>query len=1143
MTLSIVIFVKNLNLLFMKKYLVNFLFCCFLFFLSSSNIFASHAAGMDISYECISQNTTFDIYRITIKFYRDCNNSAAPGSIDLDYSSSCGSGTENLPLVNGPVYITPTCAGSGTPCSGSSLVELEEYQYEKLITLDHCDDWYFFSCIQNRNNAITTINQPSNYDLCVSAELNNLNACNTSPIFTEYPAPYICINEPFCYNNGAFDIDGDSLVYSLETPLSSSSFTGTVDYLTGFSSINPISGTTTFDPNSGNLCMTANALQVSVVAMKISEFRNGIFIGSVIRDIQIIILTCNTVPPVLSGFNGFPQDVTNSSAMDDSLNLCVDQFDTVSFFLNAQLGSSNDKIMSWSGLANAPNATFTITNNFSNNPSGSFNWIPQPSDVLNSPFTFNVSVQDDACPINNVFSYTYTITLSSSSTFIISSTVTDESCYGYRDGSIQLTVNGTDSIPAYDWVGPNGYININEDINSLSSGLYNVLITDISGCNLTDSFFITSPNPLQVSYNIDSVSCSGYNDGAINTTINGISNYAIILWYAYDQSSQFPFWYSFSDTLDIDSLYSGIYALSVADTINGNLCVFYDTLEILDPNPFNASFNITDISCFNGNDGSIDLSVSGNTSSLIYNWIGPNGFTSNTQDINQLIFGAYFISITNNNGCIFNDSVLISNPLPLLSSTSISSCYYYLWNGVTYTNNGTYSWNGINPNGCDSSATLNLVIYDSSSVNISVVACDNYFWNNTLYTTSGTYFWQGTNINGCDSLVYLDLLINDNLFNEVEITSCKAFNWNGVVYSESGIYRDTLINSAGCDSLVELSLIISEFSFSALSPICENDTTEISISISNPTSNQYDILINNYGFPYSFIVDSFGLLVPSGESIKIMLTQDANLIFKSANDLNGCIIDLDDTSFVIVNELPNLYVLLDKICDNTEPFILSQAEPIGGIFSLDDQITDSLFPSILTLGNHTLSYYYIDSITSCSNTIQKEIEILEAPIAKMLINPLSTQIDSPITFNNLSSNFVNSTWNFGDGFSVSSFSEYEYSYSEFGQYLVELSVIGQNYCIDVASNYITVYPTYSVYIPNSFTPDSDLINESFYPIGIGILSYEMTIFDRWGGVVFSLPNTPWNASNISQGMYTYIINILDYNDQTYRYNGTVRIIR
>ena len=236
------------------------------------------------------------------------------------------------------------------------------------------------------------------------------------------------------------------------------------------------------------------------------------------------------------------------------------------------------------------------------------------------------------------------------------------------------------------------------------------------------------------------------------------------------------------------------------------------------------------------------------------------------------------------------------------------------------------------------------------------------------------------------------------------------------MYSESGIYRDTLINSAGCDSLVELSLIISEFSFSALSPICENDSTEIYISISNPTSNQYDILINNYGFPYSFIVDSFGLLVPSGESIKIILTQDANLIFKSANDLNGCIIDLDDTSFVIVNELPNLNVLLDKICDNTEPFILSQAEPIGGVFSLDDQIIDSLFPSMLSLGNHTLSYYYIDSITSCSNTIQKEIEILEAPIAKMLINPLSTQIDSPITFNNLSSNFVNSTCNFGDGF-------------------------------------------------------------------------------------------------------------------------------
>ena len=39
----------------------------------STQTYASHAAGMDISYECISQGTNSDTYRVTVKFYRDCS--------------------------------------------------------------------------------------------------------------------------------------------------------------------------------------------------------------------------------------------------------------------------------------------------------------------------------------------------------------------------------------------------------------------------------------------------------------------------------------------------------------------------------------------------------------------------------------------------------------------------------------------------------------------------------------------------------------------------------------------------------------------------------------------------------------------------------------------------------------------------------------------------------------------------------------------------------------------------------------------------------------------------------------------------------------------------------------------------------------
>ena len=56
--------------------------------LLSNFAYGSHAAGMDISYECISQGTNSDTYKITLKFYRDCSGITAPSSHLMTYSSS-----------------------------------------------------------------------------------------------------------------------------------------------------------------------------------------------------------------------------------------------------------------------------------------------------------------------------------------------------------------------------------------------------------------------------------------------------------------------------------------------------------------------------------------------------------------------------------------------------------------------------------------------------------------------------------------------------------------------------------------------------------------------------------------------------------------------------------------------------------------------------------------------------------------------------------------------------------------------------------------------------------------------------------------------------------------------------------------------
>ena len=82
----------------MKKLIYKFFFCLIVYFVSIPTVYATHAAGMDISFECIARNSTSDFYKITVSFYRDCNNTPAPGSLDIDFTSSCGSGFQTMLL-------------------------------------------------------------------------------------------------------------------------------------------------------------------------------------------------------------------------------------------------------------------------------------------------------------------------------------------------------------------------------------------------------------------------------------------------------------------------------------------------------------------------------------------------------------------------------------------------------------------------------------------------------------------------------------------------------------------------------------------------------------------------------------------------------------------------------------------------------------------------------------------------------------------------------------------------------------------------------------------------------------------------------------------------------------------------------------
>jgi hypothetical protein len=159
------------------------------------------------------------------------------------------------------------------------------------------------------------------------------------------------------------------------------------------------------------------------------------------------------------------------------------------------------------------------------------------------------------------------------------------------------------------------------------------------------------------------------------------------------------------------------------------------------------------------------------------------------------------------------DDILVEKT-ETLSSFSQEACDSYNWNGVVYTQTGQYTQTlpGVN---CDSTVTLNLTIYNSSSTSFDVIACDSYEWNNNIYTTTGVYIDTFSTVQGCDSIETLNLTINYSSSSFVSDVACSSYIWNGSVYDASGIYTFTTQNSSGCDSVVTLELTINQPSFSS----------------------------------------------------------------------------------------------------------------------------------------------------------------------------------------------------------------------------------------------------------------------------------------------------------------------------------------
>jgi hypothetical protein len=180
-------------------------------------------------------------------------------------------------------------------------------------------------------------------------------------------------------------------------------------------------------------------------------------------------------------------------------------------------------------------------------------------------------------------------------------------------------------------------------------------------------------------------------------------------------------------------------------------------------------------------------------------------------------------------------ALTINQHLPYANTLNVSSCGSYSFNGQTYTQAGTYPFQGTTTWGCDSTVVLNLTIVQAFNTNLTESACGSFNWNGQSYWQSGVYIDSLQSTSGCDSIVNLNLTIHPITSLTIDSTVFDVFTWNGQNYTTSGQYTQFFISSNGCDSTVTIDLIIQDSGL--------NEQEESFLAYPNPINGNQTLFI------------------------------------------------------------------------------------------------------------------------------------------------------------------------------------------------------------------------------------------------------------------------------------------------------------
>jgi len=223
----------------------------------------------------------------------------------------------------------------------------------------------------------------------------------------------------------------------------------------------------------------------------------------------------------------------------------------------------------------------------------------------------------------------------------------DVTCYDGDDGEATVSASGGSAPYSAHWVdGPYMFT-----YSGLSSGTYEVIVTDARGCTKNGEAVINQPeNPLALITDVHDISCSGLTDGYINVQATGGTPDYYYSWVAGEYTS---------NQSSIAGLAEGFYYLTVVD---GNNCTVNSTFILSQPAPIEVSYSTMNPSCIGNTDGEIELIVLGGTQPY---YVYYNGYTSPITYITGLAEGHYYVEVIDDRGCAYTVGNLVLEDTPI----------------------------------------------------------------------------------------------------------------------------------------------------------------------------------------------------------------------------------------------------------------------------------------------------------------------------------------------------------------------------------------------------------------------------------------------------------------------------------------------